>query len=90
MKHTPTPWVADQTVGLHPAVRAEGDPPYAIVSSGFTGPEAWANINFIVKAVNSYARMLWALEFVLENHHEGAGHFEDTIEQVIKEARGES
>lgn len=47
--------------------------------------EDWANARLIASAL----KMLAALQFVLANHHEGHGEFEDVVIAAIESATGE-
>lgn len=98
-KHTPTPWKAQPFSGVNgkyvwEVIGAEGVVPQvcrlALVDAGPATVEA--NARFIERAVNNFAPMLAALEYMLENAEaEGWSDLRlDDARAAVKAAKGEA
>ncbi len=75
---------------LHPdGERLIADCSTGYVSTGLgaiSTEERLANAHLIAVA----PRLLWALEFVALNHHEGDGDLDDVVQKALAEAHGEN
>ena len=95
--HTPTPWIiASQIAGEGIWIESEGDEPEEIckVSAETTGEkEAKANAAFIVRACNSHAALVEALELVDDmwaNNGEPTDEHIRRIRAALKLAKGQT